>query len=242
MRAILRFFFRLLYHPFAFAYDLVAASVSFGRWKDWTMEVVPFLSGTRILELGHGPGHLQRLLLSRGLTAVGVDESAQMGRLARRQVEKKFGSSIKLDIKASAAQQIACAQNNLVRGLAQGLPFPIAAFDTVVSTFPAEYIFDARTLTEAYRVLTPAGRFDILHGAVITGRGIRDRFLAWLFRFTGQTPSNLSEIIHERSKEPFANAGFQLQVHELSVKSSIVFIMIATKLPHERKFHAQKTA
>ena len=243
MRAILRFFFRLLYHPFAFAYDLVAASVSFGRWKDWTMEVVPFLSGTRILELGHGPGHLQRLLLSRGLTAVGVDESAQMGRLAKRRIiEEQFRLSKKSGDEALGTQRIAYAQNNLVRGLAQGLPFPTATFDTVVSTFPAEYIFDARTLTEAYRVLTPAGRFVILPGAVITGRGIRDRFLAWLFRFTGQTPSNLSEIIHERSKEPFANAGFQLQVHELSVKSSIVFIMIATKLPHERKFHAQKTA
>jgi hypothetical protein len=53
--------------------------------------------------------------------------------------------------------------------------------------------------------------------------------MAWVFRFTGQTPPNLSEIIHERSKEPFAKAGFQLEVHELDVKSSIVFIMVATK-------------
>lgn len=208
MRIFLRFFFRLLYHPFAFTYDLIAATVSFGRWKDWILEVLPFIEGTRILELGHGPGHLQRVLLSRKLIAVGLDESPQMGRLAKR---KTRGSA------------------RLTRGLAQQLPFPDSAFDTVVSTFPSEYIFDPVTLTEAHRVLTEAGKFVILPGAVITGRGIWDRFMAWVFRITGQTPPDLSEIIHERSKEPFAKAGFQLEVHELDVKSSIVFIMVATK-------------
>ena len=60
MRPLLRFFFYLLYHSFAFAYDLVAASVSLGRWKDWVLSVVPFIEGNRVLEIGHGPGHLQR--------------------------------------------------------------------------------------------------------------------------------------------------------------------------------------
>ena len=227
MRTALRFFFRLLYHPLAIAYDLVAATVSFGRWKDWIMEVVPFLTGTRILELGHGPGHLQRFLLRRGLTAVGVDESAQMGRLAKRRINEE---TRKDSYTEATPYQIAYAQSNIVRGLAQGLPFPALTFDTVVSTFPAEYIFDTRTLTEAHRVLNQNGRFVILPGAVITGRGLWDRFMAWVFRLTGQTPPNLSEIIHERSKEPFAKAGFQLAIHELDVKSSTVFIMVATKV------------
>ena len=74
MKQFLRLFFRLLYHQLAFTYDLVAASVSFNRWKDWVMSVVPFIEGKRILEIGHGPGHLQRLLLSLGLIAVGIDE------------------------------------------------------------------------------------------------------------------------------------------------------------------------
>src|SRR5512132_3245594 len=95
MRAILRFFFYLLYHPFAFAYDLVATTVSLGRWKDWVLSVIPFIEGTRILEIGHGPGHLQRNLLSRDLFAVGVDESAQMGRLAGKNLKRwlRLGSS-----------------------------------------------------------------------------------------------------------------------------------------------------
>jgi ubiquinone/menaquinone biosynthesis C-methylase UbiE len=84
MKSILRLFFRLLYHQFAFAYDLVAAAVSFNRWKDWVVSVIPFIEGNRVLEIGHGPGHLQRILLSLDLMAIGIDESAQMGRLAKR--------------------------------------------------------------------------------------------------------------------------------------------------------------
>ena len=117
----------------------------------------------------------------------------------------------------------------LTRALAQNLSFADASFDTVIVTFPAEYIFDPATLTEAHRVLTDTGRFVIMPGAVITGRGAWDRLMAWLFRITGQTPPNLYEIICERSKEPFAKAGFQVEVHELDVKTSIVFIMIAIK-------------
>ena len=74
----MRLFYNLLYHPFAFTYDLVAWFVSFGKWKDWVFSVVPHLKGTLILELGHGPGHLQRLLLDRELIPVAIVDSSQM--------------------------------------------------------------------------------------------------------------------------------------------------------------------
>lgn len=227
MKTLLRFFFRLLYHEFAFTYDLVAAVVSFNRWKDWVMSVLPFIEGKRVLEIGHGPGHLQRALLSRGLVAVGIDESAQMGRLAQRNLRRGSIPSSPLASRPNSAQ------TNLTRGAAQQLPFPDGTFDTVVATFPAEYIFDPGTLIEAHRVLTQDGRLLILPGATITGRGGVDRFLAWIFRITGETPPNLSEILHEKSKEPFANAGFHVEVHEIVVRSSLVFIMLATKIQNQ---------
>ncbi len=217
MKALLRFFFRLLYHEFAFTYDLVAAIVSFNRWKDWVVCALPFIEGRRVLEIGHGPGHLQRALLSRGLVAVGIDESAQMGRLAKRNLRR-------------GVPPFAYTQINLTRGLAQHLPFPKETFNTVVATFPAEYIFDPITLSEARRILVPGGRFVILPGATITGRGGVDRLLAWVFHITGETPPNLSEILHERTKKPFAEAGFQVDVREVTIKSSLVFIVLATKI------------
>jgi ubiquinone/menaquinone biosynthesis C-methylase UbiE len=226
VKALLRFFFRLLYHQFAFTYDLVAATVSLGRWKDWVLSVVPFIEGNRILEIGHGPGHLQRALLDQNLLAFGIDESSQMGHLAKHNLTRFFRSKIG----KSRNHQPAYRQINLTRGISQHLPFTSESFDTLVATFPSEYIFDPKTLIEAQRVLASNGRFIILPGATIMGRGILDRAMALLFRITGETPPNLSEILHERSKEPFAKAGFHVEVHELNVKSSLVFILVATKL------------
>ena len=227
MRTLLRFFFYLLYHPFAFAYDLVAATVSLGRWKDWVLSVLPFVEGARVLEIGHGPGHLQRALLSRGLFAVGIDESAPMGRLAYQNLKHYF-----LDQKANpqpSSRGSGYTQIRLARGLAQHLPFPAACFDTVVATFPADYIFAPITLEEAYRVLSPGGCFVILPGASILGRGLMDRVMAFVFRITGETPPNLSEVLQERSKGPLSKAGFTVEFHEREIRSSLVMILVATK-------------
>ena len=222
MRTFLRFFFYLLYHPFAFAYDLVAATVSLGRWKDWVLSVVPFIEGTRILEIGHGPGYLQRVLLSRNMFAVGLDESAPMGRLARRNLKRSIGSH-------SSTKAVDYTKIKLIRGLAQSLPFPNSYFDTVVATFPADYIFETSTLKEAHRVLCIGGRFVILPGASILGRGFMDRFMALIFRITGEAPPNLSEILQQRTREPFAKSDFNVEFHELAIRSSRVFILVATK-------------
>lgn len=208
---ILRLFFRLLYQPLARTYDLVAWTVSLGRWNDWVESVVPFIEGMRVLELGHGPGHLQRLLQSLNLLTVGLDESRQMGRLAKNRLS-----------------QHGYAQINLARGLAQSLPFPADAFDTIVATFPTEFFVDSRSLSEVRRTLTTGGRFIVLPLAWLTGTGPLDRFAAWLFRVTGQVPSDLNEESTARLIRPFTEAGFQVKAEQLEVKSSRVLIVIAT--------------
>jgi len=207
----LRLFFHLLYHPFAWSYDLVAWTVSLGRWKDWVGTVVPFIKGKRVLELGHGPGHLQRLLLGLDLFAVGLDESQQMGYLAKKRINHGEGS-----------------RDRLVRGLGEQLPFPPSAFDTVLATFPANYIFEQHTLLEVRRTLTNGGKFIVLPLAWITGKSAFERLMAWVFRITGQTPSDPFESVGNALKEPFLEAGFQVEVHQVEVKSSLVLILVAT--------------
>ncbi|MBI5825117.1 MAG: methyltransferase domain-containing protein [Chloroflexi bacterium] len=199
----MRFFYHLLYHPFAFTYDLVAAAVSFGKWKDWVFGILPFINGTRILELGHGPGHLQRLLLNRGLIAVAIDESRQMAALAKR----RLGPTQKL-----------------TRGLAQALPFQSESFDTLVATFPSEYIFDMLTFSEGRRILRNRGRFIVLLAA-----WPKNPFLAWLFKVTGESPSEAEESIKSKTKERLADTGFNLEVEIVEVKSSKLLIIVATK-------------
>lgn len=212
IQRFMRVFFNLLYHPFAFTYDLVAATVSFGHWKDWVYSILPLIEGTRILELGHGPGHLQHTLITlrhgsgrdRGLFAVAIDESAQMGTLAKR----RLGSSHKL-----------------TRALAQKIPFASESFDSILSTFPSEYIFDVQTLSEAHRVLRNRGRFIVLLAA-----WPRNPLLAWLFKVTGQSPSEAYESIMSKTKEFLARTEFnKLEVKIVEVKSSSLLLVIASK-------------
>ena len=198
----MRLFFNLLYHPFAFTYDLIAAIVSFGHWKDWVMTVLPFIEGTYILELGHGPGHLQRVLLDLKIDSVAIDESAQMGTLAKR----RLGSSRKL-----------------TRALAQQLPFKNNTFDTVVATFPTDYIFNADTVFEIKRCLSDGGRLIFLPVA-----WPKSLPLKWLYRVTGESPSELNEALLARFKQPFINAGFKIDIQIIEVKSSTVLIIIAS--------------
>ena len=201
IQRFMRVFFNLLYHPFAFTYDLVAATVSLGQWKDWVHGILPFIEGTRILELGHGPGHLQRTLLDRGLVAVAIDESAPMGTLAKRNI----GNS-----------------HRLARAIAQKIPFATETFDTVISTFPSEYIFDMQTLSEAHRVLRSSGRLIVLLAAQ-PGNPLLD----WLFKVTGQSPPESYESIKSKIKETLAEANFKSEFQIVEVKSSNLFVVIA---------------
>jgi len=208
----LRLFFRLLYHSFAWTYDLVSWTVSLGRWQDWVKSVTPFIEGTRVLELGHGPGHLQRILRDLNLLTFGLDKSRQMGYLAKGNLARS-----------------GYTQNDLIRGLGQDLPFPTGTFDTIVATFPTEYIFEEQTLSEVRRVLTDGGGLILLPVAWITGAGLLDKFAAWLFRITGQAPSDLNQEIINRFSKPFIETGFQVKTEQLEVKSSLVLIVIAEK-------------
>jgi ubiquinone/menaquinone biosynthesis C-methylase UbiE len=203
LRRFMRVFFNFLYHPLAFTYDLVAATVSLGQWKNWVYSILPFIEGTRTLELGHGPGHLQRNLLNRSLVAVAMDESAPMGRLAKR----RLGNS-----------------HRLVRALAQEIPFASEAFDSVVSTFPSEYIFDMHTLSEAHRVLRSSGRLIVLLAA-----WPRNPLLAWLFKVTGQSPSEAYESIKSKIIETLARVNFDTEVKLIKVKSDSLLVVIAQK-------------
>jgi ubiquinone/menaquinone biosynthesis C-methylase UbiE len=220
VKSLLRLFFHLLYHTFAFTYDLVAATVSFNRWKDWVVSVVPFIEGNRILEIGHGPGHLQRLLLPRKLLTVGLDESAQMGRLAKRNLMRNNSAYYK-----SISPHTDYTQINLTRGVAQHLPFPAEAFDTVVATFPTEYINDPQTLAEVWRCLSNGGKLVVLPVALP-----KNPFLDWLFKVTHQRPVEALEVIKSKLEEPFLAANFQAEIETLDVKSGILLIVLAKKL------------
>lgn len=208
MKWLLRIFFRLLYHEFAWSYDLVANLVSFGRWQEWVRSVIPFLSEGAVLEIGSGPGHLQLALLDRGRQAYGLELSPQMlGQSSRRLRQAGF-------------------QPSLIRGDGRFLPFRDGAVPNVIATFPTEYLFQPDTLKEIARVLAPAGKLIVLPMVFITGRGIMHRFIAWLYRVTGQSLPQ-EAVLNNDLFAAFTASGFQVSQHLVEERGASLLVIEA---------------
>jgi ubiquinone/menaquinone biosynthesis C-methylase UbiE len=212
--AFMRVFFKLLYNQMAWSYDLVADIVSVGMWKDWVRAVIPYITGPRVLEIGHGPGHLQVALHRQSQSAaadlqiIGLDKSQSMGRIARRRLKQQGFQPL------------------LVNSDAQKLPLPGRSIDQVVATFPSEYIASQHTIAEVQRVLKPGGQLVILALAWITGDRTHHRLAARLFDITGQAPP-----WDDRYLEPARAHGFESQVERVSLPNSQVLIITITIPP-----------
>jgi ubiquinone/menaquinone biosynthesis C-methylase UbiE len=211
IQAVIRYLFRLLYHQFAFAYDIVASIVSLGHWKDWVKSIIPLIQPGAVLELGFGPGHLQLALLESGINCFGLDESRQMNRLASRRL-KTHGFT----------------NSKLARGLASNLPYPSERFETILSTFPSEYIFGKLTQEEIHRVLTENGRLIILPAVWYRGGRFLEKVMAWLFEVTGETPGVL-DLIKDQYKVRMESSRFNVETHLRELGSISLLILIATK-------------
>ncbi|MEE6178528.1 class I SAM-dependent methyltransferase [Mycobacterium sp. 050134] len=100
------------------------------------------VTGRRILDAGCGSGVLSAALRDRGAIVTGVDASAAMLALARRQLGQDAPLRL-VDLRGP-------------------LPFQTAAFDDIVASLVLHYLKDwGPTLTEFRRVLTAGGRLIV---------------------------------------------------------------------------------
>jgi ubiquinone/menaquinone biosynthesis C-methylase UbiE len=201
-----RWFEPRLYTRFAWTYDVVAWLVSLGQWTRWQAVGIERLPRGRVLEIGHGPGHVLTRLLRQGRAAFGVDASVQMSHRASRRLAR-----------AGLARP-------LLRAQAQSLPLARETFDGLISTFPSAYILDSRTAAEAWRVLRPGGAWIVVPSTVITGRSLPDRAAAWLNRVTAQ-----SGDLPEGWRRSFEHPGFAVTFESVHLPRADVFCIIARK-------------
>ena len=144
-----------LYNEFAPLYDLAAWRVSAGHWAEWRRIALEYVAGRRVLELGFGTGELLTELAQRGVSIYGLELSWAMQGVTARKLRRRRLFPPR------------------VLGAAQTLPFADGCMDTVLSTFPAEYILDLDTLREIRRVLrTPHGPDDPGGRLVIVGLAV----------------------------------------------------------------------
>jgi len=203
---LLRLGFHLLYNQLAWSYDAVAWAVSLGQWREWGRTAVPYLRGPRVLDLAHGPGNLLPELAAAGFDPLGYDLSPFMGDIAQRKLARR-GLAVPL-----------------ARGMAQRLPFPAGVFNSVVSTFPAEFILHPATLSEIGRVLAPEGTFVLVPIALPTGRGPVARLLELPYAIIGLRP------VEAISPPPqLQAAGFRSQVKWVSLPRSRVMVIVNVK-------------
>jgi ubiquinone/menaquinone biosynthesis C-methylase UbiE len=220
IRRLYLFLTELLYHQLAWSYDGVAAIVSAGLWQAWVRSILPDLSGARILELGHGPGHLQAALLERGTRVVGLDKSPQMTRQAAHRLRKRYPSE----------------HPALVHGDALQLPFANQSFACVTATFPTQYVTARETLAEIYRVLTPDGKLVVMPGArLVAPRGVMQHVAVGIFRVFGLS-QDWRGVARQYFVVPMERAGFVCTIERRPFgvggnpfRSSEVFVIIGKK-------------
>ena len=142
-----------------------ASTVPFaGQWRVWQLLVLPHIHGQDVLELGCGLGDLLSDILEAGYAGRAVEHSPQMVAAARDTLQKR-----------NVGQK-----NWVLQGSAQHLPFSDASFDTVVSTFPSEYIYDPDTIAEVERILRPGGRLIVIEGANLLPVGFLQPLLVFV--------------------------------------------------------------
>jgi len=231
-------FFRLLYHELAWTYDLVAWVVSFGQWKAWGRAATLHLRGPRVLEIAHGPGHLLVAMTRAGFASVGLDLSPQMGTLAQARLRREHVGGVdphprpfsRGGRRERTLSRAGGGQGGgeplsppLVRARAQAMPFRSGSFNSVVSTFPAEFIVQAETLREIARVMQDDGRAVVVPGVAFK-RNLPARALEWLYTVTGQqepAPPGLADAL--------AEAGLAIKFEREPMGMVDVLIAVATK-------------
>ncbi len=205
-RRFIRFGFHLLYHEFAFTYDAVAWLVSLGQWRIWGRTALDRVRGLRVLEIGHGPGHLLIALARSGRRPIGIDLSPQMSRMAQRNLRQ---AGVKVP-------QVLCR--------VQALPFRSGEFDSVVATFPTDYIAELATLREVHRVTNDRGRLIVVFGAQLIGREPSKLLIEWLYRLTGQREAKFDD-----EESIFDQVGMPARIETETIGASTVTLVVAEK-------------
>jgi len=206
---VVQFGFRLLYHEMSFTYDIVSRFVSLGDWGTWQQAIFNFLPKPSetglLLELAHGTGHIQVELAHRGYKSIALDFSAQMGHIAQKRLYQQKLSP------------------HLIRASGMALPFGDSQFQYAICTFPTEFIFNPKTLSELHRVMKPQGEIIIvLHGELMR-ENIQTHIVDVAYAVANhRPPSNLEKRVNDRVTPYGFSPTWHRVMHEKSCSSVII--------------------
>jgi ubiquinone/menaquinone biosynthesis C-methylase UbiE len=138
-------------------------SLGRGRSTRLVVELARVGPGDRVVDVGCGPGRFLREAAERGATAVGVDPSSQMRRLARRAIPDRLRPAV-----------------TVVDGTAEHLPLDDASATVAWAVASFHHWTDPHAgLAEVRRVLAPGGRLLVVERLAGPRGWFRGHALTW---------------------------------------------------------------
>lgn len=202
---LLRWIFHRLYRQWASAYDAVSWVTFGGQWQRWQRASLDKVTGSRVLEVGFGTGDLLLALSERGYVCYGLDSSRRMIQITARKLQQAHHSAA------------------LCLGQAREIPFCGASFNSVVLTFPAEFIYDAGFWEEVGRVLVPGGKVIVVDGGQLKVRGPLSFIRSWAIGLAlGTSRGKPPAVAPEKSS-------LQFRYEEWADKLGSVWIVVGEK-------------
>lgn len=141
-------------------YDNLTQLLSVGQWEKWQNRVFEDITGTKVLEIGVGPGRLLIRMAKKGYAVTGIEIQKGMAYEARRRV-KKAGFDV-----------------DILHKTVYKLPLKDETFDDIVMTFVMAEIVDLdKAIEEMKRVLKKGGKIIVIAGGMPMDKNIVARFL-----------------------------------------------------------------
>ncbi len=202
-----------LYNELAWFYDTSSWLVSLGHWDAWRKCALDYLAGSETLEIGFGTGELLLEMARRDHHVTGLEPSGAMQRIARKKLHRS-GFVVPR-----------------VLSIAQHTPFVSSSFDSIISTFPAGYIFDPDVWREVARLLRNKGSSLPSSNSRFIVVGLFITFTGKLHQLPGAAPFNQNSYgyILPRIQQLAESAGLDLRMEIRSFPGYELPILIAEK-------------
>ncbi len=179
------------YNWMAKGYD--AFMTVFPLWKNWIKNVMPHISGKKILEVSFGNGYLMTQYANENYEIHGIEYNQKMLAIAKKKIRKR---NIKAD---------------LLQGNVEELPFQDNTFDTVINTMAfTGYPDGEKAMRELKRVLKRGGRLLIVDFDYPKNRNILGYMIVKLWEKFGDIIKDMNLLLtkHEFEYEDRSVGGF----------------------------------